>query len=149
MPTVPSPQPGLPEPVEAMRRSVVAAAVACDYQQLEELASRGAARFTFSFGGGDDAAAHWRAGEAAGDEPLRYLAGLLTVPHAAAEPDQFVWPSAFAYEKWSEVPEPDRAVLRGLYTAEELEGFARFGSYAGYRAGIAADGEWLFFVAGD
>jgi hypothetical protein len=29
------------------------------------------------------------------------------------------------------------------------EGFERFGSYTGYRIGIAADGDWLFFVAGD
>jgi hypothetical protein len=37
----------------------------------------------------------------------------------------------------------------GLYTEADVEQWERFGGYTGYRVGIAADGEWLSFVAGD
>ena len=60
-----------------------------------------------------------------------------------------MWPAAFGYDDWQSVPEPARDELRGLYGPQDLAGFEQFGAYAGYRVGIAADGEWLFFVAGD
>ena len=59
-------QDGLPEAVAVIRREIVEAAVACDFDALAELARRGDARFTHSFGGGDDPAAAWRQDETAG-----------------------------------------------------------------------------------
>ena len=41
-------------------------------------------------------------------------------------------------------------VLLELYPIEELrQQFEIVGGYVGWRTGIAADGEWLFFVEGD
>lgn len=148
----PPPQPSLPPPVDETRRAIVSAAVACDFEKLAQLASTGDARFTFSYGGGGAVADHWAAAEEAGEEPLRRLVAILGTPPrvvTAAEPDHVVWPSAFAYERWSDVPEPDRQALQDIYSQEELEQFARFGSYVGYRVGVTSDGEWIFFVAGD
>jgi hypothetical protein len=59
----PEPQPGLPEPVAELRRAIVAAATACDFERLEELALAGDGSLTYSFGETGDAAGHWRSQE--------------------------------------------------------------------------------------
>ena len=151
----PGSQEGLPDAVADMRTKIIAAALVCDYSTLEELALAGDSTFTFSFGGGTSPAAHWRELEEApgGPDPMRYLVGLLNRPYRLQDipdgEDQYVWPSAFAYDSWEEVPEADKEALKPLYTEDDFEGFEQFGSYAGYRVGITADGDWRFFVAGD
>jgi hypothetical protein len=47
------------------------------------------------------------------------------------------------------MPEADLEALRTLFTEDELQSFADFGSYIGYRVGIWENGDWSFFVAGD
>lgn len=147
-----SDQDGLPGVVAEMRRDIAAAAAECDYDRLEELATEGTGNFTFSFGASGDASEYWRAAEAEGDMPLAFLAGMLDRPYAerdAGGDRQFTWPSAFGYDDWGEVPQEDREALRPLYGDEAFESFADFGSYAGYRVGVTAAGDWVFFVAGD
>jgi hypothetical protein len=139
----------LPAPVTEMRRSIVAAATACDFERLAELAQAG--RFTHSFGNGGDPAAFWRKAEADG-EPLGRLVQFLNRPFAtrpAGDVTQYVWPRAYAYESWAAVPAEAREELRPVYGTEDFKRFERFGSYNGYRIGITADGDWVFFVAGD
>lgn len=148
----PEPQPALPEQVAATRRAIIDAATRCDYARLAELASTGQRAFTASFGGAEDVASTWRQAEATDQQPLRYLVGLLDAPHAertVQETTQFLWPSAYAAERWADVAPAAREALRPLYDDEDFSTFERFGSYVGYRIGIARDGEWLFFVAGD
>lgn len=147
-------QQGLPEEVAATRAAIVEAAVVCDYEGLAELAQQGDQDFTFSFGGGDDPAEHWRDQEAEelGPDPMRYLAGLLKRPYESREVEgttQYLWPAAFAYESWDAVPEEQKEALRPLYNEVNFNDFARFGGYLGYRVGIDEGGNWLFFVAGD
>ncbi len=60
-----------------------------------------------------------------------------------------MWPSAFAYDSWEEIPSADLEALRTIYTDEELDQIATFGAYAGWRVGITEEGVWRFFVAGD
>lgn len=149
---VPEPQRELPQPVAATRAAIVDAAVDCDFARLAALASQGTRPFTASFGGTADAAEHWQQAESSGQEPLRYLVGLLNRPFAgrdAGASTQYVWPSAYAYEGWEAVPAAERQALEPLYDDADFRDFARFGSYTGYRVGVAADGEWQFFVAGD
>lgn len=144
-----SEQQALPEPVARTRRQVLEAALACDYAALAQLA-QAAEEFTYSFGGGADPGGFWQAQEEQGEDPLRHLVGLLRLPHRyVQEHDQYVWPAAFAYESWGDVPEQARQDLTALYTPSELAGFAQFGAYVGYRIGIDSSGRWLFFVAGD
>lgn len=148
-PFPPEPQEGLPLSVAETRAAIVEAAVACDVGRLVELAGE---EFTFSFGGGDDFAGFLLRGEERAPRPLRYLVELLDRPYETVEVQgqtQYVWPSAFAYDDWAEVPEADREALQPLYDEEDFTRFARFGGYTGYRVGISADGDWLFFVAGD
>ena len=102
----PSPVPeDLPQPVAEIRRSIVAAATACDFTRLAALARPGT--FSYSFGQRGHPAAAWRNQEM-GDTPvLRILAELLDRPFTSrpvGSQTQYVWPRAYAYERWSEVP---------------------------------------------
>jgi hypothetical protein len=139
----------LPAPVAEMRRSIVAAATACDFERLAQLAREG--NFTHSFGDGGDRAAFWRKAELDG-EPLGRLVQFLNRPFAtrpAGGATQDVWPRAYAYESWAAVPPEAREELRPGYGTEDFKRFERFGSYNGFRIGITAAGDWVFFVAGD
>ncbi|MFQ5947383.1 MAG: hypothetical protein ACE5KX_00800, partial [Acidimicrobiia bacterium] len=144
----PSDQAGLPEPVAEIRRLIVAAAVACDYEALASLALAGDEPFIFSFGDGDDPAAFWRDAEALGAEDLRFLVELLDRPFTFALGD-YVWPSASVYEDWASVPEADREALKPLYDEEDFLFFEEAEGYIGSRVGITEEGDWIFFVVGD
>ena len=148
----PTPQPGLPAAVSDMRRAIIDAARACDYDKLAELALAGGGAFTYSFGGGGEPAAFWKEAEAAAQAPLRMLVELLDGPSAtrdAGGTTQYLWPAAYAFERWEDVPAPAREDLRRMYGDDDLQRFAQFGSYVGYRVGITETGDWIFFVGGD
>lgn len=152
LPAEPEAQPDLPEAVQETRRQIYLAAVRCDLDRLAQLVPQEG--FTYSFGGGDDPAGFWRQAELRGgeDPPMRYLAGLLQRPYGTQEVQgttRYSWPSAFTYDRWADVPQRDREALTPLYDEKDLEGFAQFGAYVGYRVVIAADGTWRAFVAGD
>ena len=141
----------LPQPVADVRERVFDAAVACDYDTLEQIALEQGEGFTFSYGAGpdDSAAAHWRELEESGaEEPMRVLATILTLPYTRNESGSYAWPTAY-----SEAPTEEAwqaLVDAGLYTQEEIDGMRSGGTgYLGYRTAITADGDWQFFVAGD
>ena len=140
-------QPGLPAEVASMRAEIFGAAVTCDWTRLRSLQEGG---FAYSFGINDDAIAYWQDLEAAGEQPIRFLAELLNRPYGTqpgSTAEYYDWPSAFVTE-WSLVPDADREALRPLYDDEDFAVFAEFGGYFGYRVGII-DGAWVYFVAGD
>lgn len=144
----PAEQSGLPDAVAATRGAIVAAATACDLNALAEL---GGPDLNTSFGGGGfQNIIEW---EDAGRGELGTLVRLFDTPYAVQDlADQgvfYVWPAAFAYETWEEIPTADVEALLAIYTQEELDGIALFGSYAGWRVGITEDGDWAFFIAGD
>jgi hypothetical protein len=141
----------LPQPVADVRERVFGAAVACDYDTLEQIALEQGEGFTFSYGAGpdDSAAAHWRELEESGaEEPMRVLATILTLPYTRNESGSYAWPTAY-----SEAPTDEAwqaLVDAGLYTQEEIDLMRSGGTgYLGYRTAITADGDWQFFVAGD
>ena len=148
LPTEPSRQ-DLPEPVAKMRRSIVAAATACDFERLADLARAGS--FTHSFGADGDPAGFWRRAEDDG-EPLAALVHFLNQPFGsrpAGDVVQYLWPRAYGYGSWGDVPAEARDELRPIYGTADFMRFERFGSYNGYRIGITAGGDWVFFVSGD
>jgi hypothetical protein len=147
---VPEPQldPSLPEDVAAKAQAIVSFALECD---LDGLAGVAGPRFLTSFGGGGiDDLAQW---EDEGRGELDTLIRLFDTRHEVVGggdgPEIYVWPAAFAYDTWEEIQEGDLAELREIYTEEELDEIAKFGSYAGWRIGIDENGVWLWFIAGD
>ena len=140
---------GVPEDVLATVVSIIDAAQVCDYDLLEAYAGD---EFTASFGGGD-ASELWTMQEERGDKPMYWLVSILSLPHGVIETEQgtmYVWPAAYAHDgSWETTPEADVEALRTLFSDEELQGFADFGGYIGYRVGIGANGDWSFFAAGD
>jgi hypothetical protein len=145
------PEQQLPAEVAEVRERIFGAAVACDYETLEQIALEQGEGFTFSYGGGDSAAAYWRQLEASSSvapKPLRTLATILTMPYTRNESGSYAWPTAYSENAteaaWQEL------VDAGLYTQEQVDSMQAGGTgYLGYRAAITADGDWQFFVAGD
>lgn len=147
------PEQDLPREVADVRKRVFEAAVACDYETLEEIALKRGEGFTFSYGGGSSAAEHWRDVEAANEDdplPMRALATILALPYTRNETGSYAWPSAY-----SEAPTDEAwqaLVDAGLYAQEDIDA-ARAGlgsgGYLGYRTAITPEGDWQFFVAGD
>jgi hypothetical protein len=131
----------LPTAVEEKRAAIAAAAQAGDSEALRPLIGP---QFSYTFGGPVEGGpiAYWRELERTTDErPLETLGVILELPYTLSR-GIYVWP--FAYDK-------PRAALTD-YELELLGGLAdSFGpeGYLGWRAGIEADGDWVFFVAGD
>lgn len=149
-------QPDLPPEVAATRRAIYDAATACDIPALAALAASGSYDFNASFGG-DEPGPFWTEREGAGVPVLADLIRHLNLPFAApqGEPgdlEVYVWPfaSSLISLEEQEIPPADMAALLELYSIEELrQQFETIGGYVGWRTGITADGEWLFFVEGD
>jgi hypothetical protein len=144
------PDQDLPPEVADVRKRVFGAAVACDYDTLEQIALEKGEGFTFSYGGGESAAEFWRSVEEAGDErplPMRALATILTMPFTRNESGSYAWPTAYdeapTEEAWQDLTDA------GLYGEDAIAAMKAGGSYLGYRTAITADGDWQFFVAGD
>lgn len=140
---------GLPQAVADTRQAIIEAASSCSLAQLVEIAGDDLAT---SFG--DDAGTlnllEWEQG---GRGELGTLLRILGTSYALIEPDGqpsiYVWPAAFAHDTWDEIPPDQLAELGAIYTQDELDQIAQFGSYAGWRIGIDESGKWLFFIAGD
>ena len=145
------PDEDLPPAVADVRQRVFDAAVACDYETLEQIALEQGEGFTFSYGAGpdDSAAEHWRELEESGaEEPLRVLASILTLPHTRNESGSYAWPTAYSESPTDEAWQA--LVDTGVQTQEEVDLMREQGTgYLGYRTAITADGDWQFFVAGD
>lgn len=138
---------GLPGPVATTRDLVVAAASECDLSALQDIAGD---TFTTSFGGGG--AENLGIWEEEGRGRLGILLQLLDMSHGEIRGDEgiiYVWPAAFAYQSWDEIPHDAVAELAAIHSEGDLDEFATLGSYVGWRTGIDSDGNWLFFVAGD
>ena len=145
------PDQDLPPAVADVRKRVFDAAVACDYDTLEEIALEKGEGFTFSYGGETDASDHWRSVEESSEEepkPMRALATILTMPYTRNESGSYAWPTAYSENPTEEAWQA--LVDAGLATQEQVDQMKAQGTgYLGYRTAITADGDWQFFVAGD
>src|SRR6185295_8303090 len=86
------PEQELPAEVADVRKRVFDAAVACDYDTLEQIALEKGAGFTFTYGSETDASEYWRGLEEEGTEkPMRVLASILTLPFTRNESGSYAW----------------------------------------------------------
>lgn len=140
--TLPAQQ--LPDAVADMRRTLFELATSCDYEGLAALVAEDGT--TISFGAPDDPVAFWAGEGRRGTEPLSLLADLLTTS-AEYDPDGdlYAWPSVHLDPSdeaaWEEIEDLMRRRQEELARIES--------QYLGYRVGIASDGSWMFFVAGE
>lgn len=142
------PEQELPAEVAEVRQRIFDAAIACDYDTLEQIALEKGAGFTFSYGGETDASDYWRTLEEDGAEkPMRTLATILTLPFSRNESGSYAWPTAYSEHPTEEAWQA--LVDAGLYTQAQVDQMKTAGSYLGWRTAITADGDWQFFVAGD
>ena len=138
--------PELPAEVDAARRFLIDAALRCD-EQLLFTAIEESDTFTASFGADVDPIGLWWELEAAGEQPFLRLAQVLATTPAIADGDELVvWPRVHTgraedttAEAWDEVAWVDDPAA----VAASGDG------YLDWRAGIAMDGQWRFFVRGD
>lgn len=141
------PVPELDDDVRAMRDFLIDAALRCDESMLQTAMDE-SSQFSFSFGGDTDALGYWWDLEAAGEEPFLRLAQVLsTTPAVAAGGNVVVFPRVTTGR-----PEDttDEAIAELFWIDEERRATILGDSgYLDWRAGIALNGEWRFFVAGD
>jgi hypothetical protein len=138
--------PALPPAVDAMRRRIIAAAVACDYAALAALGDENGKGLKFSFGIEKNPAVYWREMEQQGDPVMARMVKVLQLPHLKAS-SQYVWPALFITGPKTEA---DWKSLEGLYPAEQLRNMrdADVG-YLGLRVSITAKGDWEYAIEGD
>ena len=142
------PEQELPGAVASVRERIFAAAVACDYESLQEIALEQGEGFTFSYGPETSAADYWRGLEESGETPMLDLVRIISIPYTRNETGSYAWPSAYdespADEDWQAL------VDAGLLTQAEVDTMKEQNTgYLGWRTAITAEGDWQFFVAGD
>jgi hypothetical protein len=141
-----APGTAVPPTVEETRAAILEAAEQRDYEELAALIPDEG--FTYAFGGpvAGGPTAYWKQIESE-EDPLGQLAAILRMPHTKAE-DIYVWP--FVYDRdIGQLTEEELEILAPIADAKDIEGWTQYGGYIGWRAGIDADGTWVFFVAGD
>jgi hypothetical protein len=154
LPTILRSESDMPDPVRETRRKLIEAAKSGDIEKLRTLMPAQAEPPSVSFGDPGDPIEYLKA-LAADSEGREILAILLEVleagfVHAGLGTDEelYVWPYFAQYPIDALTPE-QLVELFTLLTAADYEDMKSYGSYTFFRVGIAPDGRWLFFLAGD
>jgi hypothetical protein len=137
---------GIPAAVEKTRAAMLEAAESGDYEALRPLLSDD---FKYTFGEAVDGGpvAYWQELERTTDQrPLESLAAILKMPYVLSQ-GYYVWPWAYSLRSSDELSPHEQELLAPLGPPTEF--FPEGIGYLGWRAGIAPDGTWTFFVAGD
>jgi hypothetical protein len=138
---------GLPIAVETKRAEILEAAESGSYDALRPLIPE--TGFTYTFGGEVEGGpiAYWQQLERDTNEnPLELLETVLRMPPVLTR-GIYVWPWAYTVASADDLSEHERELLAPLGPTSRL--FVPGTGYLGWRAGIAPDGSWVFFVAGD
>jgi hypothetical protein len=139
---------GLPIAVEEKRAALLEAAASGNYESLRPLLPESGG-FTYTFGGDVEGGpiAYWQQLERTTNEkPLETLEAVLGMPPVLTR-GIYVWPWAYTVASADDLSEHERELLVPLGPTSRL--FVEDTGYLGWRAGIAPDGTWVFFVAGD
>ncbi|HWT29549.1 MAG TPA: hypothetical protein VN240_00815 [Propylenella sp.] len=144
----------LPEPVRKTRARLMEAARSGDMEQLRRLMEAQPETPSVSFGDPGDPIQYLKelSSDAEGREILAILLEVLESGFVQVEPgtpeELYVWPYFAQYPLEALTP-PQLVELFTLLTAADYEDMRSYGSYTFFRVGIAPDGRWLFFLAGD
>ena len=140
--TVAGPAAGLPAPVAETHAALLKAAEEGKYEALRPLLP---AQFSYTFGLPNESGPipYWVViEEEGGESPIEVLRRILRMPYTLHR-GTYVWP--FAYDRQPEELTPHERSLLG----DLADDFGVDSGYLGWRTGIAPDGTWRFFIAGD
>ena len=144
----------MPEPVRQTLEALKAAARSGHMAELRALMQAQPQSPSVSFGDPGDPIEYLKAlsSDAEGREILAVLLELLEAGYVrvgAGTPEEvFIWPYFAQYPLEALTPE-QLVELFTLVTAADYEDMRSYGAYTAFRVGIAPDGRWLFFLAGD
>jgi hypothetical protein len=144
----------LPPAVAGMREQLLAAGRSGDLEKLAALMRTSAVAPVFTFGDDKDPVAFWKSNypDSDGIEVLSILVAILETGFVRADAgtpqEMYVWPY-FVGTPLKELSPAQKVELFRIVTGADYRDMADFGAYAFYRVGIAPDGAWHFFVAGD
>ena len=154
LPTILRSEAEMPEPVRRKRAQLMEAARSGDMEQLRRLMQAEPETPSVSLGDPGDPIEYLKAlsSDAAGREILAILLEVLETGYVNVEPgtpdELYVWPYFAQYPPEALTP-PQLVELFTLLTAADYDDMRSYGSYTFFRVGIAPDGRWLFFLAGD
>ena len=144
----------LPEPVRLMRDQLMQAARSGDIERLRPLMQEQPEPPAVAYGDPGDPINYLKAlaSDADGREVLAILlevleSGFVHVGEGTNE-EFYVWPYFAQYPVETLTPE-QLVELFTLLTAADYDDMRSYGTYTFFRVGIAPDGRWLFFLAGD
>jgi hypothetical protein len=145
----------LPEPVRRLRALIMEACLSGEIERLRPLLSSGEDATQLSVGDAPGDPIQFLldvSGDGEGHEILAILYEVLAAGFVRLDEEEtgemYVWPYFFAVPL-DKLDGRQRVELFKLVTAGDYEDMRNYGAYIFYRAGISAEGRWLFFVAGD
>jgi hypothetical protein len=144
----------LPEKVRQTRTRILEAAKSGDLNKVATVMQSNEMMPVFSFGGEKNPVEFWKASypDSDGIEALAILSELLEMPFVHLDKgtpqEMYVWPYFYAVPLASLTLEQKVELFR-LVTGADWKEMLDFGAYIFFRVGIAPDGVWHFYVAGD
>lgn len=144
----------LPDPVRQMRERIIAAAKTGSIEALKPLFGTGDSATEVGGDADTDPITFLKSlsGDGEGREVLAILLDILDAGYVhlnAGTPNEiYAWPYFFAYPIDKLTPQQTVELFR-IMTAGDFEDMKSYGAYIFYRVGIAPDGRWRFFVAGE
>ncbi|GAA5540355.1 hypothetical protein [Brucella sp. NBRC 113783] len=145
----------LPQPVRQMREKMLAAAQSGDIELLRPLLGEAHNSTQFSLEDHEEDVIEFLkslAGDAEGREILAIIADLLGTGYvhvnAGTDDEVYVWPYFYAMPLDRLTPSQTVELFQ-IVTASDFEDMKKAGGYIFYSIGIAPDGSWRFFTAGE
>lgn len=146
----------LPEPVKRLREQLLEAAKTGDIEKLRPILEAGATRPNLGADANQDkdpvAFLKSLSGDEEGREILAILSEVLDAGYVHVDigtpHESYIWPY-FARYPINALTPPQMVELFRLLTSSDFEEMKSFGAYLFYRVGIAPDGTWTNFEAGD
>ncbi len=144
----------LPTPVRRLREQIIEAASTGDPEKLRPIIEANGEPPMFAFGGVDDPIEHLKStsGDPEGREVLAILIEVLEAGYVHVDvgtrDEMYVWPY-FARYAIEALTARQMVELFKLVYAGDYEDMMEYGHYFWYRVGIAPDGTWRYFLAGD
>jgi hypothetical protein len=145
----------LPDKVRRTRERILEAARTGDLNKVVTVMQTNEMMPVFSFGGGgNNPIDYWKSNypDSEGIEVLGILVDVLESPFVHMDKgtpqEMYVWPYFYGIPLNQLTPEQKVELFR-LVTGSDWREMQEFGAYIFFRVGIAPDGVWHFFVAGD